>query len=53
MDDTPVEFHRREFVISTDRRLIDPDTALGLLRTTHWAGGMTRDVLVRAMERRS
>lgn len=49
MTDPPVVFRRGEFVISTDRALIDPDAALALLRTTHWGGGMDRSVLVRAI----
>jgi N-acetylglutamate synthase-like GNAT family acetyltransferase len=49
MTDSPVEFRRGQLVISTDRRRIDPDAALTLLQTTHWAGGMTREVLVRAI----
>jgi GNAT superfamily N-acetyltransferase len=49
MDDSPVELGRGEVVISTDRTRIDPDAALALLRTTHWAGGMTREVLTRAI----
>jgi len=49
MDDQTVEFFRSEFVVSTDRGLIDPDRALALLRTTFWAATMDRSVLVRAM----
>jgi GNAT superfamily N-acetyltransferase len=49
MDDPPVEFHRGEFVVLTDRDRIDPDAALALLRTTFWARTMDRTVLVRAM----
>ena len=49
MDDPPVEFSRSEFVVSTDRGLIDPDRALALLRTTFWAATMDRAVLIRAM----
>jgi GNAT superfamily N-acetyltransferase len=49
MDDPPVEFSRSEFVVSTDRSLIDPDRALALLHTTFWAATMDRSVLVRAM----
>lgn len=47
--DPPVEFRRGEFVISTDRTLIDPHAALALLRTTHWGGGTDLSVLVRAI----
>lgn len=49
MDDSPLEVRRGEVVISTDRSRIDPDAALTLLRTTHWAGGMTRESMTRAL----
>jgi N-acetylglutamate synthase-like GNAT family acetyltransferase len=49
MDDSPVEFRRDQFLISTDRSRIDIGTALALLRATHWAGGMSRPVLERAV----
>jgi N-acetylglutamate synthase-like GNAT family acetyltransferase len=49
MDDPPVEFHRGEFAVSTDRGLIDTDAALALLQTTFWARTMDRSALVRAM----
>ena len=49
MDDRPIEAHRGEMVISTDRSRIDPDAALALLRTTHWADGITRETLTRAI----
>jgi N-acetylglutamate synthase-like GNAT family acetyltransferase len=49
MHDLPVEFRRGEFVVSTNRERIDPDTVLALLHTTHWGGGMDRRVLTRAM----
>jgi GNAT superfamily N-acetyltransferase len=50
MDDPPIEFHRGELLVTTDRRRIDPDAALALLQTTHWASSMTRAVLLRAMK---
>jgi N-acetylglutamate synthase-like GNAT family acetyltransferase len=50
MHDLPVEFRRGEFLITTDRRRIDPGAALALLRTTHWASSLTGPVLERAME---
>src|SRR5918993_605563 len=49
MDDSPVEFRRGGFVVSTDRSRIDPDEALALLHTTFWAREMRRDVLARAI----
>lgn len=49
MDDLPIEICRGEIVISTDRARIDPDAALGLLRSTHWAAGMSRETLTRAI----
>ena len=50
MDDIRIEFHRAEFVVSTDRARIDPAAAMELLRSTHWAGTMTLAVLQRALE---
>jgi N-acetylglutamate synthase-like GNAT family acetyltransferase len=50
MNDPPLEFRRGEFLISTERRRIDADAALALLQTTHWAEGLTRPLLERAME---
>jgi hypothetical protein len=49
MDDLPVEYHRGEFLISTDRNGIDAGQALSLLQTTHWGAAMTRAVLERAI----
>ena len=49
MDDRPIEVRRGEIVISTDRGRIDPDAAVALLKTTHWADSITRDTLIRAI----
>jgi N-acetylglutamate synthase-like GNAT family acetyltransferase len=49
LDDSPIEVRRGEVVISTDRARIDPDAALALLRTTHWASEMSRETLARAI----
>ena len=49
MDDKPIELRRGEIVISTDRSRIDPDAAVALLKTTHWAGAITRETLIRAI----
>lgn len=49
MNDSPVEFHRGEFVISTDRRRIDRQAALDLLRSTFWGREMELEVLARAI----
>jgi N-acetylglutamate synthase-like GNAT family acetyltransferase len=49
MDDTPVQFQRGDFIVTTDRRRVDPDAALALLRTTYWARDMNREVLTRAI----
>lgn len=49
MTDSPVEFRRGQFAISTDRRRIDLDAALALLHATHWAADMTGEVLARAI----
>jgi ribosomal protein S18 acetylase RimI-like enzyme len=47
--DRPTEYRRGEYVFSTDRRRLDLDAALRLLRATHWAGQMSREVLARAV----
>jgi GNAT superfamily N-acetyltransferase len=49
LNDLPVEFHRSDLVISTDRARIDADAALALLHSTFWAAGMDRSVLLRAI----
>ena len=49
MNDSPVEFRRGEYVVSTDRSRLDAGAALDLLRPTHWGGGITRATLERAM----
>jgi GNAT superfamily N-acetyltransferase len=49
LNDPPVEWHRGEFIVSTDRRRIDQNAALALLRTTFWAAGMDPTVLGRAI----
>lgn len=49
MSDPPIEYHRGDFVISTDRRRMEPGAILTLLRTTHWAAAMNREILTRAI----
>jgi len=49
LNDPPVEWHRGEFIVSTDRSRIDQNSALALLRTTFWAAGMDPAVLARAI----
>ena len=49
MTDPPVEWHRGEFIVSTDRSRIDQNAALALLRTTFWAAAMDPAVLARAI----
>jgi len=50
LGDAPVEYRRDGLVITTDRKRIDPDSALELLRTTFWAREMNGEVLVRAIQ---
>jgi len=49
LSDPPVEWRRGQFTVSTDRRRIDQDAALALLRTTFWAAGMEPAALARAI----
>jgi ribosomal protein S18 acetylase RimI-like enzyme len=48
LGDLPVEFRRGPLVVTTDRRAIDLDAALVLLRETPWARAMSRETLERA-----
>lgn len=50
LGDAPVEYRRDGLVITTDRRRIDPESALELLRTTFWAREMKGEVLARAIQ---
>jgi N-acetylglutamate synthase-like GNAT family acetyltransferase len=49
MNDLPIELRQGEFVISTDRTRMAPPAILLLLQSTHWGGGMTLEVLERAI----
>jgi N-acetylglutamate synthase-like GNAT family acetyltransferase len=49
MNDLPIERRQGDFVISTDRARMPPPAVLGLLHDTHWGGGLTLEVLERAM----
>jgi GNAT superfamily N-acetyltransferase len=49
MNDLPIEVRQGDFVISTDRAKMTPQVILRLLQQTHWGGGMTLDLLERAM----
>lgn len=44
-----IEVHRPPFTISTDPARVDLDAMAALLGRTYWAGGMTPDVLERAI----
>ena len=50
MRDTPREWTRDEFVISTDRRKLDLDLVHDYLARSYWAAGMPRSILERAIE---
>jgi ribosomal protein S18 acetylase RimI-like enzyme len=45
MDDRPLERHRGDALISTDRARLDVDAVLAMLRDTHWAHSMEREAL--------
>lgn len=49
MQDTPQQFVRGPFTLTTDRTRLDLDATLALLHTTRWGSGLTRDVLERAV----
>jgi GNAT superfamily N-acetyltransferase len=50
MRDTPREWTRDEFLISTDRNRLDIETVHEYLGSSYWAAGMPRSVLERAIE---
>jgi GNAT superfamily N-acetyltransferase len=50
MNDTPREWRRGEFVVSTDRSRLDVDQVHAYLASSYWAAGMPRAVLERAIE---
>jgi GNAT superfamily N-acetyltransferase len=49
MDDRLIESSRNDLTLSTDRRRIDVDAVLTMLRASHWAGTTTRHQLERAI----
>lgn len=49
LDDRPVSWRRGDLTVTTDRALIDVDTALGLLRATFWGTEMSREQLARGI----
>ena len=49
LGDAPLEWHRDNYILTTDRDGIPLDQALAMLRTTFWAGNITADQLSRAM----
>ena len=49
MQDSPQEYTREPFLISSDRARLDLDTTLRLLHTTPWGAGMLLPVLERAV----
>jgi len=50
MNDTPREWQRGEFVVSTDRSRLDIDLVHDYLASSYWAAGMPRAVLERGIE---
>jgi len=50
MRDTPRQWARDEFLISTDRSRLDLDMVHRYLAQSYWAAGMPRSVLERAVE---
>jgi GNAT superfamily N-acetyltransferase len=50
MNDRVVEQSRNGLTLSTDRTRIDVDRVLELLHASHWAGAVTREVLVRSID---
>jgi N-acetylglutamate synthase-like GNAT family acetyltransferase len=44
------EYHKGEFVLSTDRALLDLDVIHAFLTECYWAKGIPRDVVARSIE---
>lgn len=44
------EYRRRDFLISTDRKRIDPDVVHGFLTNCYWAKGISRELVARSIE---
>ena len=49
MDDAPIAFLRDRLSVSTDRRRLNLDAVLEMLRATHWGADLTRATLERAV----
>ena len=49
MQDSPQEYSRDLFVLSSDRTRLDMEATLRLLHTTHWGKAITLQVLERAV----
>src|SRR4030095_6735697 len=49
MDDEPITFQRDRLSVSTDRRRLDLNAVLEMLRNTHWGGDLTPSILQRAV----
>lgn len=49
MNDQLIEERRGGLLLSTDRARLDLDAVLAMLHDSHWGGGVTRDVLSRAV----
>jgi GNAT superfamily N-acetyltransferase len=50
MPNAYLEFRKGEFLISTDRNLIDLDVVHGFLTECYWAQGIPREVVARSIE---
>ena len=49
MNDRLIEERRDAMVLSTNRARLDRDAVLAMLHDSHWGGGVTRDILDRAI----
>src|SRR5262249_37708121 len=49
MNDRVVEYRNAMDMVTTNQELIPVDAAHSLLKTTHWAAGLSRETLARAM----
>src|SRR5262249_26955583 len=49
MNDCVIEYRKAKDTVTTNQELIPVDAAHDLLKTTHWAAGLSREMLARAM----
>jgi GNAT superfamily N-acetyltransferase len=49
-EQSPVEFRKGEFLVSTNKNKLDLDTIYGYLSESYWAKGISREVVIRSIQ---